>query len=422
MNNVYAATPQIESILTNTVRATAALTVRDEAVGSSDGTPNQVLTLRHSPVLAAPALLLEVDEGSGPLEWQAVSDFFGSGPHDPHYVLNRATGQISFGDGRRGRIPLAGQFNIIARTYRYGGGAMGNVGAGTITDLTTPIAEVDAVTNFRRVENGKDEESLAETQLRGPRDLLKTRNRAVTLEDFEHLARETPDALVARARAYISLDASTAHMINVVLVPQSSDPKPVPSEVTRRLVCRYLDERRLITTRLRVLGPLYHDIDVDIDLIVIDDADLKTVKNAVDQRLTDYFHPLRGGRDRQGWPFGRAIYYSELLYEIMKIPGVLRVETLSVKKFLPRPAGASNPDDLRYFENEAQANANRTNLLNAETTAFPTTCAVTATVIPVVAPPLQWYVAAGYTCCDIPAAEGALFALRQLKTAVRYTR
>lgn len=55
---------------------------------------------------------------------------------------------------------------------------------GTITDLTTPIREVEAVTNFRRVDTGKDEEPLAEARLRGPRDLLKTRNRAVTLEDL----------------------------------------------------------------------------------------------------------------------------------------------------------------------------------------------------------------------------------------------
>lgn len=80
-----------------------------------------------------------------------------------------------------------------------------------------------------------------------------------------------------------------------MVVPQSSDAKPIPSEVTRRLVCQHLDERRLITTQLRVAGPLYHDIDVDVDLVVMSSADLKTVKNAVAQRLADYFHPLRGG-------------------------------------------------------------------------------------------------------------------------------
>ena len=134
----YAQAPKIDRILTNTVTATAAQTVFDEAVGASDGTPNQTMTLRHSPILAAPPLQLEVDEGSGPQPWTVVADFYGSGPEDAVYGLDQATGQITFGDGRRGRIPVAGQFNVIARQYRYGGGQVGNVGANTIIELATP--------------------------------------------------------------------------------------------------------------------------------------------------------------------------------------------------------------------------------------------------------------------------------------------
>jgi predicted phage baseplate assembly protein len=418
----YTSAPRIDRIVTNTVRATAARTVRDEAVGSSDGTPDQSLTLRHAPVLAEPALRLDVDEGRGPEPWQVVPDFAASGADDAHYVLDRGAGRIAFGDGRRGRIPLAGQLNVIARSYRHGGGTSGNVGAGTITDLVTPIREVEAVTNLRRVESGSDEEPLAEARLRGPRELLVTRNRAVTLADFEHLARETPGALVARARAYLSLGADDAHLIEVAIVPRSSDPKPVPSAATRRRVCRHLDERRLITTRLRVRGPHYHDIDVDIDLVVDDGADLKTVKNAVDARLTDYFHPLRGGRDEGGWPFGRAVYYSELLHEIMRMGGVHRVADAVVKKFLRRPDGPDNPEERPYFDTAGQAHAHQHALIEAEIRAFAPACAELEPVVITIADPpeAQHFVAAAYACCDVPVAEGALPALRRLRTSVRY--
>ena len=47
VSRTYLDAPEIESLLTNTVTATAALTVSDEAVSSSDGAPNQKMLLRH---------------------------------------------------------------------------------------------------------------------------------------------------------------------------------------------------------------------------------------------------------------------------------------------------------------------------------------------------------------------------------------
>lgn len=427
ISGIYPTPPKLQSVLTNTVRATAALTVRDEVIGSSDGTPNQVMRLRQAPVLADPPLELEVDEAGNIQRWTQVADFLASNPHDAHYTLNRATGEVRFGDGRRGRIPLAGQNNVIARTYRYGGGAIGNVGANTITDLSTPISQVESVTNSRQAQGGQDEEPLDETRLRAPNSLFKQRNRAVTLTDFEELACAAEGALVARARAYMTEDVTThAKIINVVIVPQSSDPKPVPSEVSKRLVCRYLDERRLVTTQLKVLAPLYHDIDTYVSLTAMDDADLKTVKNMVYARLVDYFHPLRGGRDGKGWPFGRDVFYSELLSEIMRLPGVLRVDDLRLDKFLRRGA-TGNPENLAYFETRSAAEAALPALIAVESALA--TCTPTGKVIALTEPdedttqPTEhFYVAAVYGCCDMPVAEGALVALRTLNISVNYLR
>ncbi len=422
--DAYDKAPEIDRVLTNVVSATAALTVFDEAVGSSDGNPNQVMPLRHAPVLAEPKLVLEVDEGSGPKPWKQVSDFYGAKPDSAVYTLNRTTGEITFGDGLRGRIPVAGQFNVIAREYRYGGGRVGNVGAETITDLATPIADVDSVTNYRPAEGGADEETLDETKLRGPRDALKTRNRAVTLEDFALLAAETPGALVARAHAYVAKPSSDGNgcgrVINVVIVPSSEDAKPVPSEVALDMVCRYLNERRLITTQVCVQGPPYHDVDVALDVRARDNADLKTVKNAIADRLEEYFHPLKGGEDKKGWPFGRDIYYSELLREIMVLPGVLRVESLTLYKLLKR------------FDTKSDADGEMNGLIEAEGAAFPDACwgeGPDGVVIAIVEspqpgdPPVQrWYVAAAYDCCDLPVADGALIALRQANISISYAR
>src|SRR5207249_247385 len=121
----YERPPQLESVRINTIGATQAQTQRDEVLGGSSGWPRQSFQLAFKPVLDK-TLRLEVDEGEGFQDWTQVDDFFSSKPDDTHFVLNRTTGEVRFGDGEHGRIPVANIDNpdtsIVAREYRYGGG------------------------------------------------------------------------------------------------------------------------------------------------------------------------------------------------------------------------------------------------------------------------------------------------------------
>jgi predicted phage baseplate assembly protein len=120
--------PEIDLLRPNTVPARNLATVRDELVGTSNGRPDQVHRLRRTPVLAdSLSLETQVDEDPEADKWTPKPDFLESGPDDRHYVLNPSTGEIRFGDGERGAIPVASS-DILARAYRYGGGKAGNVG------------------------------------------------------------------------------------------------------------------------------------------------------------------------------------------------------------------------------------------------------------------------------------------------------
>ncbi len=52
---------------------------------------------------------------------------------------------------------------------------------------------------------------------------------------------------------------------------------------------------------------------------------------AVTNALLKYLHPLTGGDDGLGWPFGGPIYYSALFQQIFSTPGVQRVESAIIK-------------------------------------------------------------------------------------------
>lgn len=339
----YEKAPELEALLTNTVTATAAVTVRNEVVGETDGRPGTTFRLANTAILARerperagtvtiPTVRLEIDEGLGFEVWQEVDDFFASGPDDAHFRLNRNTGEIAFGDGDHGRIPLAnptGEPNVIAREYRHGGGRRGNVAPGLLTGLQSSINGVSGVTNLRLTVGGSDEEELDEAKLRAPQ-ALKSKGRAVTAEDFEYLAISTPAVRLRRAKALPLhhprfTGAPIPGTVTVVIVPDGDAPNPTPNEATRRIVCQHLEKHRLLTTEVFVIAPRYRLVRIETDIAVSPSADLAEVKHGVEDALTRWFHPLDGGNDGTGWPFGGEIFYSTVLRVLLGVPGVERI-------------------------------------------------------------------------------------------------
>ena len=108
--------------------------------------------------------------------------------------------------------------------------------------------------------------------------------------------------------------------VTVIVVPDSDDPNPMPSTGLMRTVCAYLNARRVLTTELYVVPPVYQLVKVHAELIAKNSADLAEATNAVQAALLDYFHPLHGGDDGQGWPFGGTIFFSRVYQQILKVP------------------------------------------------------------------------------------------------------
>jgi predicted phage baseplate assembly protein len=347
--NGYDMAPRLSAVLTNTVSATQAQTIRDEILGGSNGRPNQLFKLANTPVIEreTPMTLtgadgltvqvtsveIDVDEGAGLQAWQEVEDFFSSGPDDPHFTLDRTTGEVQFGDGQFGRIPVANpanpNANIVASVYRFGGGKRGIVGTGSIKALQTFVDGVDSVTNLQPTLGGTDEESLSDAKLRAPQT-LKSKNRAVTAEDFEFLAEQTPAVRIRRAKALPLVHPKFSGMpipgvVTVIVVPESDAPNPIPGDATLALVCAHLNVHRLLTSEVYVVAPKYRLVQIDANIVVKPDSDLSVVKKAVEQALTGWFHPLTGGADETGWPFGGTIFYSDVYRVILQIPGVARL-------------------------------------------------------------------------------------------------
>jgi predicted phage baseplate assembly protein len=163
----------------------------------------------------------------------------------------------------------------------------------------------------------------------------EARLRAVTVEDFESIARETPGVRIARAIArpnlYSGLECvSATGVVTVIVIPFLPAARPVPSAGVLQRVAARLERRRMIGTRVVVVGPRYLEVAVRARVKAFDGIDKRRLRQQVAAALDAFFHPLSGGPDRSGWPLGRDVYRAEVMQVIDETAGVDHVLNLEL--------------------------------------------------------------------------------------------
>lgn len=378
--------PVIRRLLPNATWAVQQQTVVDDPIGASTGLPDQLFTFRQIPILLGEQI--EVRELAGPranVEWRIVAmelypgnqrvigeieallgregaatdieygplrlrrdrnkqvtevwvrwvsqkNLLRSGQNDRHYALERSRGRLQFGG--TAKVPPAGAA-ILARRYQTGGGSIGNVPIGAISQLQGAIGGVDSVSNPVPAEGGADAETFDALRKRGPLT-LRHRGRALSTVDLATIAKEaSPAVAVARALPVRSADGrrQPGH-VTLVIVPASADPRPWPSFGLRQQVRRYVETKAAAAIagleRIDVTGPAYIAVDVDATIIPRDPAEAGDVERRARDALARLLHPLYGGPDGGGWEPGRDVYLSDLAAVLERVDGVDYVEQLAM--------------------------------------------------------------------------------------------
>ncbi|MEO0535647.1 MAG: putative baseplate assembly protein [Cyanobacteria bacterium P01_A01_bin.123] len=367
--------------------------VVQEVLGESDGSPGQAFQLQGFPVLArqsGEAITITLPN-QDPEIWAEVSDFSDSGPNDRHYVIDTITGLIQFGPrvrepsqlrqrselqthflarsgdaeplmaqllvspeaGRQelslnslqtelralnqlerqyGAIPPKGGV-IRMSQYRTGGGQRGNVQAQSLTVLKSTVPYVATVTNHIPARQGADAESIEQAAIRVPQ-YLRTRNRAVTPEDFESLALQGAQGAIARARC---LPPDQPGVVQLMLIPhvdldlirQGRGLAPEQFALTPTLeqqVMSFLDRRRLLGTQVQYRQPDYVGVTVQTEVALDSsyrepDAQAEMI-HRLRTMLYTFLNPITGGRSQQGWPIGQTLYQSDIVSLLQSTPGI----------------------------------------------------------------------------------------------------
>jgi predicted phage baseplate assembly protein len=310
-----------------------------EVLGEADGSAGQRFPLARRPVLdTGQAPVAEVSSSDGWQDWRSVPDFAGSDWDDPHFRLDRSAGVVEFGPAVRlangsvrshGRAPAEGS-TVRLREYWTGGGSAGNVRAGALCVLRTPIPFVKSAANRHPAGGGRDGETVDEAKLRAG-CALRTSDRAVTAEDYEVIA---SDAAGAAVRVHCVSPDTPAGPVRVLVVPDVAGYGPgrlpfaalTPDRELLSRIAGELDRCRLVGTRVVVEPPRYRGVTVAVRLRARRDHDTERLARDALAALYRWVHPRDGGPAGSGWPFGRPVTLGDVHAALAGLPDLDYVE------------------------------------------------------------------------------------------------
>jgi predicted phage baseplate assembly protein len=402
----YSSSPSIVGInvrsIGGAVNASECIRIEEEFLGVSDGKPGQSFQLQGKPVLERKSgeHIRVIPINGQPKDWKEVADFADSGPEDEHYTIDSQTGTIQFGplirepaqlkqrtrersqiqpagrivrrdstetrnlsniqpyatdnfnealERQYGKVPPPGA-EIYMVAYRTGGGSRGNVQAEKLTVIKQAIPYVKSVINYHAAIGGIDPESLDEAVIRVPQ-ILRTRESAVTPEDFENVAKKASRS-VDRAHCLTDPINAAPGRVTLLIVPQvntdtidfrqgmNPDRYFKLNSQLETTIMEYMQDRKPLGVQVKLQEPEYIGVSVRTEVIIDRNYNnpraQEQIRNQLLVTLYRFLNPLTGGIEGKGWDLGRPVYPSDIVALCQKIPGVRylgMVELFDLRKY-----------------------------------------------------------------------------------------
>lgn len=293
--------------------------IRDEIIGTSDGTPNQVFQLGHPKMILrsldigqtvnADIVLITELEGN-PEQWVLQESLAFSRADQRDFVIDideddQAT--IRFGDGTFGAIPTGG--SVVHATYRVGGGPQGNVVANSIeTIVEAPQLSLlgAKVTNENATAGGAERESISHAVAHAP-EVFRSFKRAVTEEDYKALALKFSG--VGKVRAV----GTNWNTVTLFVAPKGGGHV---SDILEANLLAYFEDKRALSTKIEIEDVdyvrIYVTAKIGVEPYYSEHALMEQVKQKVVEKLLKF----------EKVDFGETIYLSKFFEVIEDIPGI----------------------------------------------------------------------------------------------------
>ncbi|MES1205513.1 MAG: hypothetical protein ABUS79_06210 [Pseudomonadota bacterium] len=373
------------SLQTGSVRMRAVRDLLNVPLGNSNGGPDQTFAIPDGPVLLDfasetplyhpnPSLRVDGDPDPWFLQPFLLTAASRGTPTPKHFMVDPFEGRVRFGDGVFGAIPTPGAAIVLVRA-RVLEGPEALVAAKAVHHVLNPedapllAGEALAVVDNTDAQGGDNFFPADERTRRGLEE-FRNPTRLITAADFERVARDDFNAyqtrfnvatgvlpptagLLRRVTALMNrrstnLNVPAPGSVTLMVLPAfdqaTFDGLPVtapllvpskttlvtPSKALQDRLKDFLEPRRLLTTRLEVIGPSLKEVAAHIVVVQDPQGNAAQIAKAVDQALRGYLAIVTGYDDGRGWPLGRPVRRSQLYRLLESLPGVDYVATLTL--------------------------------------------------------------------------------------------
>lgn len=165
---------------------------------------------------------------------------------------------------------------------------------------------------------------------------METSYVAVTEKDYESVVLSTPGLCIHKARAEMD---ETRNLVRIAVKQGTDEEFPKLSEMYRRIIRERLEERRLLTTRVELVSPVYMPVNVSATVYVklhYANAD-KRIESVIRKKI-DYLNSDKN--------LGEALKFDEVFHAIEMLDCVEYVYDLSLRPKTTAGARMNDADIL----------------------------------------------------------------------------
>ena len=303
---------------------------------------NEYLTIsdEEAASLEKEGRLMKVTDSAGMItelwvRWNEVNTFIMEDARSRSYTVDRGRGAITFGNGRKGRIPSASDEDNILVYYTTGGGARTNVSVSAVNGMERSIGLVSEVSNPKSFYGGCDTETVFEA-LKRSSVMLRTQGRAITVRDFEELAL-CSSSCIEKVRCFsgrsITGGIERGAVTLVVLKSPNCDFSKLRNEIKSYMLPR-MSGALSREDSFFVTEPSFIRMNIKAELVAKSLDGIFDLKRTIDRCIREHIASYSGPKGNNEWMLGRIPNEQQIRSAVLRIQNIEYIKSIKITTFV----------------------------------------------------------------------------------------
>lgn len=259
-------------------------------------------------------------------KWNKVNDLYTSDKYGKDYILDCDDSKIIFGDNEYGIAPRKLNDNIVLIGFSITLGKGSNIKSGIINKVKSENPEIKKfiINQIVSANGGMDAESFEDMESRAAK-VLENNKRAITIEDYEHIARMTPGLIRSNIKvlpSYVGEKRKSNNRNYVTIVVRGSGQRNMCLKGYKENIKNYVDKYRLINTEVKVVEPIYIGLDIGGQIVV---------NSYYRESANDIINSIKIFVEKVNDDCGSTFYYGDLFGMLDRLNSVSYIDKLYVE-------------------------------------------------------------------------------------------